>query len=115
MFGKDCGQFVTTRPCQHGILSTQLRYSYRFRLVSISCDPSFIFSIDGHQMTVIEVDGNNVQPLLIDSLEIFAGTFNRMVHLNYADPCPSSPTLFRCCKKTLPILLKDACNDVLIG
>jgi len=47
---------------------------YRFRLVSISCDPSFTFSIDGHQMTVIEVEGNNLKPLVIDSLEIFAGT-----------------------------------------
>ena len=47
--------------------------SYRFRLVSISCDPSFLFSIDNHQMTVIEVDGKNVQPLLVDSLEIYAG------------------------------------------
>ena len=47
--------------------------SYRFRLVSISCDPSFLFSIDSHQMTVIEVDGKNVQPLLVDSLEIYAG------------------------------------------
>ncbi|KAI0246644.1 laccase 2 precursor [Lactifluus subvellereus] len=46
---------------------------YRFRLVSISCDPSFIFSIDNHTMSVIEVDGNNVQPLLVDSLHIFAG------------------------------------------
>jgi iron transport multicopper oxidase len=47
--------------------------SYRFRLVSISCDPSFVFSIDNHQMTVIEVEGTNMQPLLVDSLEIFAG------------------------------------------
>jgi len=46
---------------------------YRFRLVSISCDPSFIFSIDNHTMTVIEVEGTNVQPLLIDSLTIFVG------------------------------------------
>ncbi|KAI0063810.1 laccase [Artomyces pyxidatus] len=46
---------------------------YRFRLVSISCDPSFTFSIDGHQLTIIEVDGNNVQPLHVDNLEIFAG------------------------------------------
>jgi len=76
MFGKDCGQFVTTCPCRH-ILSTLHHYSYRFRLVSISCDPSFIFSIDGHQMTVIEVEGNNLQPLLIDSLEIFAGTYDQ--------------------------------------
>jgi iron transport multicopper oxidase len=47
--------------------------SYRFRLVSISCDPSFLFSIDSHEMTIIEADGTNVQPLVVDSLEIFAG------------------------------------------
>ena len=47
--------------------------SYRLRLVSISCDPAYSFSIDGHQVSVIEVDGNNVEPLQVDSLEIFAG------------------------------------------
>ena len=48
-------------------------FSYRFRLISISCDPSFNFSIDSHQMTIIEVDGVNTQPLLVDSIQIFAG------------------------------------------
>jgi len=46
---------------------------YRLRLVSISCDPAYNFSIDGHQMSVIEADGTNVRPLQVDSLEIFAG------------------------------------------
>ncbi|KAI0294048.1 laccase 3 [Multifurca ochricompacta] len=46
---------------------------YRLRLVSISCDPNFTFSIDSHQLTIIEVDGNSVQPLAVDSLQIFAG------------------------------------------
>ncbi|KAJ7046141.1 laccase 2 precursor [Mycena alexandri] len=46
---------------------------YRFRLVSISCDPNFNFTIDGHQMTIIEVDGVNHQPLTVDSIQIFAG------------------------------------------
>ncbi|KAH9048017.1 laccase [Lactarius deliciosus] len=46
---------------------------YRLRLVSISCDPAFTFSIDGHQLTIIEVDGENTQPLVVDSLQIFAG------------------------------------------
>ncbi|KAH9057167.1 laccase [Lactarius vividus] len=46
---------------------------YRFRVVSISCDPSFVFSIDSHQLTVIEVDGIETMPLVVDSLEIFAG------------------------------------------
>ncbi|KAH9951951.1 laccase [Amylocystis lapponica] len=45
---------------------------YRFRLVSISCDPMFNFIIDGHNMTVIEADGQNTQPLLVDSIDIYA-------------------------------------------
>lgn len=39
----------------------------------MSCEPSFTFSIDGHNLTIIEADGENTQPLLVDSLEIFAG------------------------------------------
>jgi len=45
---------------------------YRFRLISISCDPNFTFSIDGHKLTIIEADGENVQPLVVDSIQIFA-------------------------------------------
>ncbi|TFK34036.1 yellow laccase [Crucibulum laeve] len=46
---------------------------YRFRLVSISCDPNYVFSIDGHKLKIIEVDGVNVQPYDVDSIQIFAG------------------------------------------
>ncbi|KAJ3712726.1 laccase [Lentinula raphanica] len=46
---------------------------YRFRLVSISCDPNFLFSIDGHTFTVIEADGVNHLPVVADSIQIFAG------------------------------------------
>ncbi|KZV59954.1 multicopper oxidase [Peniophora sp. CONT] len=46
---------------------------YRFRLVSISCDTNFVFSIDGHTFDVIEVDGTSHQPLAIDSVQIYAG------------------------------------------
>ncbi|TEB36895.1 laccase 2 precursor [Coprinellus micaceus] len=46
---------------------------YRFRLVSISCDSSFVFSIDGHTMNIIESDGISTEQLTVDSLEIFAG------------------------------------------
>ncbi|KAJ7601795.1 laccase [Mycena polygramma] len=45
---------------------------YRFRLVSLSCDPNFIFTIDGHTFTIIEVDGVNHAPLTVDSIQIFA-------------------------------------------
>ncbi|KAF7324727.1 Multicopper oxidase [Mycena kentingensis (nom. inval.)] len=46
---------------------------YRFRLISMSCDAPNIFSIDSHPLTIIEVDGVNHQPLVVDSIEIFAG------------------------------------------
>nr|AAR00925.1 laccase [Trametes sp. C30] len=46
---------------------------YRFRLVSLSCDPNFNFTIQDHNMTIIEVDGVNVEPVTVDSIQIFAG------------------------------------------
>jgi len=49
---------------------------YRFRLISLSCDPNYVFSIDGHSFTIIEVDGVNTKPLEVDSIRIFAGSFN---------------------------------------
>jgi len=46
---------------------------YRLRLIGMSCNPSFLFSIDNHNLTVIEADGQLTEPLLVDSLQIFAG------------------------------------------
>jgi hypothetical protein len=74
--------------------------SYRFRLVSISCDPSFTFSIDSHQMTIIEVEGTNVQPLVVDSLPIFAGTCESYILscLGCTNRFRNRSTLLRCRK-----------------
>ncbi|KAJ7260636.1 laccase 2 precursor [Mycena rebaudengoi] len=55
------------------VISVVSNKRYRFRLISMSCDPNWIFSIDGHSMTIIEVDGVNHQPLTVDSIQIFAG------------------------------------------
>nr|ALF95041.1 laccase [Crustodontia chrysocreas] len=54
------------------VITVEQGKRYRFRLISISCDPSYTFSIDNHTMTVIEVDGVNHQPLPVDSIPIFA-------------------------------------------
>ncbi|KAJ7936277.1 laccase [Mycena leptocephala] len=45
----------------------------RYRLVSFVVYPNFIFTIDGHTFTIIEVDGVNTQPLTVDSIQIYAG------------------------------------------
>ncbi|EPQ52617.1 laccase [Gloeophyllum trabeum ATCC 11539] len=55
------------------VISVQHGKRYRMRLISMSCDPNFTFSIDGHNMTIIEVDGVNHQPHTVDSIQILAG------------------------------------------
>ncbi|VDC02847.1 unnamed protein product [Peniophora sp. CBMAI 1063] len=54
------------------VISVTAGTKYRMRLVSLSCDPNYLFSIDGHTMTIIEVDGVNVQPHEVDQIQIFA-------------------------------------------
>jgi hypothetical protein len=55
------------------VINVEYGKRYRFRLVGMTCDPSFVFSIDGHNLTVIEADGGLTEPLLVDSLQVFAG------------------------------------------
>ena len=67
-----------------------MRSRYRFRLVSISCDPNHTFSIDGHNMTIIEADGVNTKPLTVDSIQIFAGQrYSFVVSIGSCLPIPS--------------------------
>ncbi|KAK7029545.1 laccase, multicopper oxidase, benzenediol:oxygen oxidorectuctase [Paramarasmius palmivorus] len=46
---------------------------YRMRLINMSCDAGYTFSIDQHTMTVFEADGVNHQAVTVDSLKVFAG------------------------------------------
>ncbi|TFK20840.1 laccase 9 [Coprinopsis marcescibilis] len=46
---------------------------YRIRLISMSCDPDYTFSIDNHDLTIIEADGQLTEPLTVQQLRIFAG------------------------------------------
>ncbi|KAG6865956.1 hypothetical protein C0991_010211 [Blastosporella zonata] len=55
------------------VVNVQAGKRYRFRLVSLSCDAPFNFTIHDHSMTIIETDGENTTPLVVDSLWIYAG------------------------------------------
>jgi len=46
---------------------------YRLRLIGLSCHSNFNFSIDYHNLTVIEADGEETVPLLVDSLQVLPG------------------------------------------
>ncbi|KAA1478071.1 laccase T2 copper depleted [Dentipellis sp. KUC8613] len=66
------GRFVNGPPSPLAVVSVQQGKRYRFRLINISCDPDYVFSVDKHTMTVIEVDGVNVKPYDVDSIRIYA-------------------------------------------
>ncbi|KAJ7918502.1 laccase [Mycena leptocephala] len=75
---------------------------YRLRLVSISCLPTWSFSIEGHSFTVIEVDGVAHQPLLVDSIDIYAGqrysvvlTANQAVSNYWVRARPTQPLMYQ--------------------
>ena len=55
------------------IINVEQGKRYRFRIIGMSCDPSFNFTIDGHLMTVIETDGIEIEPLVVDSIAVYAG------------------------------------------
>lgn len=67
-----------------------LHYRYRFRIISTSCSPAYVFrplnpfvclilvsrftfSIDQHRLTVIETDGIETRPHTVGSIQIYAG------------------------------------------
>ncbi|KAK1220767.1 hypothetical protein PQX77_016443 [Marasmius sp. AFHP31] len=55
------------------IINVEQGKRYRFRVISMVCDPRFDFSIDGHNMAIIEADGVNHDPVTVDKFTIFAG------------------------------------------
>ncbi|KAK7464084.1 laccase, multicopper oxidase, benzenediol:oxygen oxidorectuctase [Stygiomarasmius scandens] len=67
------GRFDGGNVTDLAVISVEQGKKYRMRLVNIACDPNFVFSIDNHTMTVIEVDGVNHEKLEVDSIQIFAG------------------------------------------
>ncbi|KAJ7827250.1 laccase, partial [Mycena olivaceomarginata] len=67
------GRYAGGPTSQLAVITVVHGLRYRFRLVSVSCDPNFIFTIDGHTFTIIEVDGVSTQPLAVDSIQIYAG------------------------------------------
>ncbi|KAG7096220.1 hypothetical protein E1B28_003673 [Marasmius oreades] len=67
------GRYLNGTASPLAVVNVEHGKRYRFRLVSISCEPNYIFSIDGHDLTVIEVDGQNTVPLVVNSIQIYTG------------------------------------------
>ncbi|KAG1746509.1 laccase [Suillus lakei] len=61
------------------VINVERGKRYRLRIISLSCKPNFVFSIDGHNLTIIEADGHLTEPLVVDSLQIYAGQRHSVV------------------------------------
>ncbi|PBL04373.1 laccase [Armillaria gallica] len=55
------------------VITVEQGKRYRFRMIDMACNSAFTFAIEGHTMTIIEVDGVNHQPYTVDQIQIFAG------------------------------------------
>nr|QOW95913.1 laccase GbLac_U30636 [Ganoderma boninense] len=66
------GRSPATSTAELAVINVTKGKRYRFRLISMSCDPNYTFSVDGHNMTVIEADGIETQPVTVNTIQIFA-------------------------------------------
>ncbi|KAJ7593841.1 laccase [Mycena floridula] len=53
------------------VLTVEHGKRYRFRLVSMACDANYKFSIDAHNLTIIEVDGESTELQTVNQIQIF--------------------------------------------
>ncbi|KXN87839.1 Laccase-4 [Leucoagaricus sp. SymC.cos] len=67
------GRFPGGPNAELSVVNVQRGKRYRLRLISMSCDPNFTFSIDGHDLLVIESDGQATLPHTVNSIQILAG------------------------------------------
>ncbi|KAF9449616.1 multicopper oxidase [Macrolepiota fuliginosa MF-IS2] len=56
----------------YAIVNVEQGKRYRFRVFAISCRPFFTFSVDGHNMTFIEADGIEHDPVEVQNVDIYA-------------------------------------------
>nr|AIO05520.1 Laccase 5 [Hypsizygus marmoreus] len=67
------GRYSGGPPVDLAVVHVVQHKRYRLRLLSVSCDPNYVFSIAGHQLKVIEVASENILPYNTASIQIFAG------------------------------------------
>ncbi|KAG2035340.1 laccase B [Suillus americanus] len=66
------GRYAGGPESELAVINVRPGRRYRLRLVQMSCDSNVKFSIDGHNLTVIEADGQLTEPLVVDQLQILA-------------------------------------------
>ncbi|KAG6916564.1 hypothetical protein DXG01_006335 [Tephrocybe rancida] len=64
------GRAVSGTASPLAVINVVLGKRYRLRIIGLSYDPSYNFTIYNHQMTIIEADGESTEQHIVDSMEI---------------------------------------------
>lgn len=90
-FKRLCSIYRQARP----VFYVKMGNYYKIRLINTSAYAAFNFSIEGHSLTVTEVDGVDVQNVTAEALEIAAGQrYSFLVHANPIHKSHSNPSRF---------------------
>ncbi|KAF8929631.1 hypothetical protein BGZ58_008804 [Dissophora ornata] len=72
----NCANVLGDLPCaeaERAVVHFVPNRRYRLRIINTGAATPFMFSIDNHTLQVIEADGTNLNPFMVDSLPINAG------------------------------------------
>ncbi|TEB21723.1 laccase 17 [Coprinellus micaceus] len=67
------GRYIGGPSVQRARVNVVQGKRYRFRVVNLSAYAGFTFSVEGHSLTVIEIDGINHVAKVVDGFDIFVG------------------------------------------
>jgi len=84
---------------------------YRIRLINMACKPHVIFSIDNHNLTIIEADGQAVLPYVVDTIQISPG--QRYSFVLYANQ-PVDNYWIRAMPGSFPSNFTDGLNSAIL-
>ncbi|KAK7044111.1 hypothetical protein VNI00_007828 [Paramarasmius palmivorus] len=105
------GRYPENPTASLAIIQVHPHKRYRFRLISMSCESSHIFSIDNHNLTIIEADGQYTEPHTVTTIPLLAG--QRYSFILHANQRPGNYWI-RSSPDSGPIGYKDGINSAIL-
>ncbi|PAN23643.1 hypothetical protein PAHAL_4G107200 [Panicum hallii] len=69
----ECGPFCRETQCGPVVFDVEPGRTYRLRIASTTSLSALNVQVQGHKLTVVEADGNLVEPFDVDDIEIYSG------------------------------------------
>ncbi|KAL6602886.1 hypothetical protein ACP70R_043247 [Stipagrostis hirtigluma subsp. patula] len=69
----ECGPFCRETQCGPAVFDVEPGKTYRIRIASTTSLSALNLQVQGHELTVVEADGNYVKPFTVDDIDIYSG------------------------------------------